>query len=245
MNEILAPSQSEIDVRVLAESHRLAEKAAAVVYFSFAEPDSFIGVHDPGGRITRLIEFLPLPVRGADLLDAIAAIDENGPRLVANYRQAFPDLYHGLASFSPEEEAVETEALAWLLGATSLILGLEQLDLAKALLPVTDGVKVDTDVIEKDSRYLLDGRRLLRSAMSYRIAGVPRDTLARSVFESLGDFAADAVRRLLKDWEAEAIVCVGDLFAANNILRVRTRAAMIPLHLPMYFPAVGGIGNVS
>jgi hypothetical protein len=244
MSEVLAPPQGEVDIKALAERHRLTQKAAAVVYFSFAEPDSFVGAHDPGGRITRLIEFLPLPVRGADLIDAIASIDENGPRLVANYRQAFRSLYDGLASFDPDEEAIETEALAWLLGATGMILGLDELDLAKALLPATDSVKVDTVVIERDGRYLLDGRRLLRSAMSYRIAGVPRDTLARSVFESLGDFAADAVQRLLKDWKAEAIVCAGDLFAANNILRVRTRSAMIPLHLPMYFPAARGNGNV-
>jgi hypothetical protein len=239
VSEILAPTQSEVEIKALAESHGLTQKAAAVVYFSFAEPDSFLGTHDPGGRITRLIEFLPLPVRGADLLDAIASIDETGPRLIANYRQAFPELYHGFASFSPEEGAIEIEALAWLLGATSLILGLEERDLARALVPAEGGVKVDTAVIEKDGRYLLDGRRLLRSVMSYRIAGVPRDVLARSVFESLGDFAAEAVRRLLKDWKADAIVCAGDLFAANNILRVRTRGAMISLRLPMHFPAVG------
>jgi hypothetical protein len=244
VSEILAPPQSEVDTKALAESHGLTQKAAAVVYFSFAEPDSFVGVHDPGGRITRLIEFLPLPVRGADLLEAIASIDENGPRLLANYRQAFPELYDGFASFSPEEGAIEVEALAWLLGASSLILGLEEPDLVRALLPAPGGVKVDTVVIEQEGHYRLDGRRLLRSVMSYRIAGVPRDILARSVFESLGDFAADAVRRLLKDWKAEAIVCAGDLFAANNILRLRTRGAMISLRLPMYFPAVGGNGNV-
>jgi hypothetical protein len=244
MSELLAPSQSEIEVRALVDNHHLAQKAAAVVYFSFAEPDSFVGAHDPGGRITRLIEFLPLPIRGAELLDAIASIDENGPRLVANYRRAFPALYDGFASFSPEEEVSETEALAWLLGAASMILGLEQLDLAKAMLPAADGVKVDTDVVERDSHYVLDGRRLLRSAMTYRIAAVPRDTLARSVFESLGDFAADAVKRLLKDWKADAIVCAGDLFAANNILRVRARSGMISTRLPLYFPPAGGNGNV-
>lgn len=228
----------------IVEKHALAEKGAAIVYFSFTEPDSFIGAKDPGGRITRLIEFLPLPVRGTDLLDAIASIDENSPRLVANYRRTFPELYESLISFNPDEGAIETEAMAWLLGASSLIVGLEEADLARALLPAAGGLKVDTVVIENDGRYLFDGRRLLSSIMSYRIAGVPRDALARSLFESLGDFAFDAVRRLLKDWNAEAIVCAGDLFAANNILRLRTRGAMISLRLPMYFPAAGGNGNV-
>jgi hypothetical protein len=53
---------------------------------------------------------------------------------------------------------------------------------------------VDTVVIEHDDRYVVDGRRLLRRVMSYRIADVPKYVLARSVFESLGDFATDAIR---------------------------------------------------
>jgi hypothetical protein len=47
------------------------------------------------------------------------------------------------------------------------------------------------------------------------------------------------VRRLVRDWKADAIICAGDLFAGNNILRVRTRGALISMRLPMHFPAVG------
>ncbi len=238
MSETLAPPQSELEIKALVEGHGLTDKAVAVVYFSFADPVSFVGSHDPGGRITPLIEFLPIPVRGTALLEAIASIDENGARLVANYKQAFPDLYDRVAEFGQEEEPIETEILGWLLGASSLVIGLEQEDLGRALVPSLLGVKVDTVVLERDGRYLFDGRRLLRSLMSYRIAGVPRDVLGRSVFESLGDFAADAVRRLVKDWKADAIVCAGDLFAGNSILRVQTRGAMISLRLPMHFPAL-------
>ncbi len=238
MSETLAPPRSELEIKALVEGHGLTDKAVAVVYFSFGVPVSFVGAHDPGGRITPLIEFLPIPVRGTALLEAIASIDENGARLVANYRLGFPELYERLTSFGQEEEPIETEILGWLLGASSLVIGLEQEDLGRALVPSLLGVKVDTVVIERDGRYLFDGRRLLRSLMSYRIAAVPRDVLGRSVFESLGDFAADAVRRLLKDWKADAIVCAGDLFAGNSILRVQTRGAMISLRLPMHFPAL-------
>lgn len=226
------------EIEALARKHDLTDKAAAVVYFSFTQPGSFVGAHDPGGRVTPLIEFLPLPVRGADLLDAIAGIDEIGPRLVGNYAQAFPDLYRRLREFYTAEEPGESDALAWLFGAASLATGLEQRDLERALNPSEVGVKVDTVVIEQDGKYFFDGRRTLRSLMSYLIADVPRHVLARSVFESLGDFAADATRRLVKDWKADAILCAGDLFAGNNILRVRTRGAMLSLRLPMHFAPV-------
>jgi len=65
--------------------------------------------------------------------------------------------------------------------------------------------------------------------------------LACSIFESLGDFAADVVRRLVRDWKADAIVCAGHVFPGNNILRVRTGGALTSMPLPMHFPAIGRI----
>jgi hypothetical protein len=230
------PVSADAKIRALLERHGLSASPVAVTFFSFTDTVSFIGAHDPDGRITRLIEFLPLPVRGADLLDAIAAIDENAPRLVANYLAAFPDIAARLADFGAGQEPATDASLRWLLSACSLALWLEDRDVALALGQPARAVQVDTAVIERDGRYLLDGRRLLRSVMSYRIAEVPKYVLARSVFESLGDFAGDAMRRLIRDWKADAVVCAGDLFAYNKILRDRARASTLRLRVPSYFP---------
>jgi hypothetical protein len=235
------PAVDESELRTVLERHDLDRAAVAVVQLSFARPGSFIGAHDPDGRITPLIGFLPLPVRGADLLDAIAAIDENGPRLVANFRRAFPDLAGGLAAFAADVEPVRTDSLGLLLSACSLVLGLDDGDVSRALVRSPGGVKVDTVVIEEAGRFLVDGRRLVRSVMSYRLGDVPAHLLARSIFESLGDFAGDAVWRLLQEWRAEAVVCAGDLFERNTILRASARRALsrvgVPVHLP---PAPAG-----
>jgi hypothetical protein len=234
-----APASVNAEITALLERHGLARAPAAVTFFSFSSTHSFIGAHDPDGRITPLIEFLPLPVRGADLLEAIAAIDENAPRLVANYRAAFPDVASRLAEFGASHEPMAEDSLRWLLSACSLILWLEYSDVAMALSRSAGTVKVDTVVIDRDGRYLFDGRRLLRSVMSYRIAEVPKHVLARSVFESLGAFAADAMWRLLRDWKADAVVCAGDLFAGNKILRERARTGMLRLRVPVHFPPAG------
>jgi hypothetical protein len=230
------PADAEAEIKALLRRHGLSGAAAAVAFFSFSSPGSFIGAHDPDGRITPLIGFLPLPVRGTDLLAAIATIDENAPRLVANYRNAFPEIACRLSEFGTGVEPGADESLRWLLSACSLALWLDDVDVAKALAPSPGGVKVDTVVIEQDGRYLFDGRRLLRSLMSYRIADVPKYVLARSVFESLGDFAADAIRRLLRDWKADAAICAGDLFAHNRILHVQARKGMLRLRIPVHFP---------
>ena len=235
MTELLALAKGEIDQ--LLERHGLGGAAAAVAFFSFESPQSFIAARDPDGSITPLIGFYPLPVRGRELIDAIASIDENGPRLIANYEHAFPELMAGIRAFGTELEPLESESLGWLLAASSLLVGLQDDDVARALGPVPSLVNVDTVVVvEHNERYLLDGRRLLRSVMSFRIADVPNHVLARSVFESLGDYAANAVRRLLRDWKVDVVVCAGDLFARNAFIADRTRRGLVRPMLQVYFP---------
>jgi hypothetical protein len=238
--DTLPAVDSAAEIAELLRSRGASGTAAAVAYFSFGRLTSFIGTHDGDGRVTPLIEFLPLPVRGTDLLAAIASIDENAPRLVANYRRAYPEIAGSLVAFGADLEPGACDSLHWLLSASSLVLWLEEGDLAAALSLRAGGVKVDTVVIEQDGRYLFDGRRLLRSLMSYKIAEVPNHVLARSVFVSLADFAADALWRLLQDWKAEAAVCAGDLFARNQILRDQARTRMLRLRVPVHFPSPAG-----
>lgn len=229
------------EIQAMLDLHGLAGSAAAVAYFSFADSAlSFIGAHDPDGTITPLIEFLPLPVRGGELLEEIAAIDENAATLLNNYRTQFSDIFKRVLNFGVEHEPERSGSLRWLLSACSLVLWLEEEDVARALAPSADGVRADTVVIEADGRFLLDGRRLLRSLMSYRLAGVPGHVLARSAFESLGDFAADAIRQLSRQWKVDGVVCAGDLFERNVILRERTRRGLTRLRVPVRFPAEGG-----
>jgi hypothetical protein len=239
MTELIALPQAKAEVDQLLDRHGVTG-AAAVAFFSFESPQSFIAARDPDGSITPMIGFWPLPVRGGELLDAIASIDENGPRLITNYEHAFPELTESIRRFGAELEPVKSESLGWLLGACSLTLGMQEEDVARALGQVPALVKVDTVVEEHDERYLLDSRRLLRSVMSYRIAAVPNHVLMRSVFESLGDYAANAVRRLLREWSVEVVVCAGDLFARNRFIADRTRRGLVRPRLRVYFPMVAG-----
>ena len=237
MSELFVPAEARVEIDALLERHGLSDAAAAVVLFSFQSPQSFIAARDPDGRITPLIGFFPLPVRGDDLLGAIASIDESGPRLIGNYERAFPELVDAIRAFGSDLQAVDSESLGWLLGACSLVLGMEEEDVVMALGAIPELVKVDTVVVEEDGRYVLDSRRLLRSVMSYRIGAVPKHVVARSVFESLGDYAANGVRRLLRDWKVEVVVCAGDLFAHNQFIADRARRGLVRSKLAVYFPA--------
>ena len=230
-------SGAQFEVRALLERHGLNEVDCAVAHFSFGDPESFVGAYDRDGELTPLIGFLPLPMNGAALLEAIASIDENASRLVANYRKAFPADAQRLAGFDANLEISETAALAWLFAACSLALGLDETDVARALESSLEVVTLDANVVRVDERYLLDSRYLLRSLMSYRIGDVPEYVLARSIFTSLGAFVTDSITKLLRDWHATVIVCTGDLFAGNVILRERAGEDLKHLGLPVLFPA--------
>lgn len=236
MSEPLALREAQVEVDRLLERHGLTGEAA-VAFFSFKSPQSFIAARDASGSIEPLIGFWPLPVRGHALLDAIASIDDNGRRLVANYETSLPELTQGIRAFGSELEPVESESLGWLLAACSVTLGMGEEDVARTLGPVPRLVKVDTPVVERDGGYVLDSRCLLRSVMSYRIAEVPNPELMRSVFESLGEYAAIAVRRLLRDWKVEVVVCAGDLFARNRFIAERARRGLVRPRLRVCFPA--------
>lgn len=207
----------------------------AVAYLEFADPGSCISAYDHK-RLTPLIGFVPLPLDGIALLDSIASIDKNGPRLVENYRKAFPDDADDLEKFDAAIGFPETSAPGWLFAACSLALGLNEAEAAEARVPSEEILGLDTFVIEDEGRYCFDSRRLIRSIMSYRIAGASNVVLARSVFASLGHFVADSVSRLLRDWRAEAIICAGDLFADNLILLESVRGELCHIGLPIVDP---------
>ena len=72
VTELLAPPIATVEIEHAARAPGVTSAAAAVAYFSFESPQSFVAARDPDGSITPLIGFFPLPVRGAQLLHAIA-----------------------------------------------------------------------------------------------------------------------------------------------------------------------------
>lgn len=236
----MTPTVLDIDVageltQALARRHR-DDQPAVIAHLSLRGSTSCVGVRDASGRVTSLIGFLPLPLRGRDLLTEIASIDENAPRLVTHYAQARPEEAAPLAEFGRDGVDLETPAIGWLLLAVGMVLGSTEADLVAAR-HAEGVVQIDTVVVEEDGPYYLDGRRLLRSVMSYRIADVPAAVLYRSVLESLGGFVADALRRVLRDHPVKTIVCAGDLLD-SPFLRTRLTSAMAGAGIPVILPPV-------
>lgn len=231
----------------LSPEEALAQKVAAygfvgqsvaVAHFSFNDPNSMIAACDQAGIVAPLIALGNLPMVGSSILGAVASIDENGPRLVANYAKEFPELMAQIEAFDPGVEISETSAPGWIFALVALVLGMSESDVGQALTTTHKAVEIDTFLEDDYGRYYLDSRRIIRSVMSYHIAGVDKGVLARSVFVALGSFVSDALRRLLKEWNAKAILCIGDLFTYNQILRDQTKGSLSWSTVPVFFPSL-------
>lgn len=228
-------------VGLLLRARGLEGRRAAVVHFCLGPGSSYVGARETSGVTTPLLSFRPLPTRGARLLADIATVDDSARRLLARLGDDLPATVTrltGIRTDDAEDDAEDgaTSALAWLLETAGVILDLDPPHLADGVREGGASLRLDTVVIREGAHLVLDGRRLLRSVVSYRLAGVPGHVLGRSVFESLGNFAADAVRRLLREWPAQLVVCAGDLYEANPTLRGATTRALVGVRLPVILP---------
>ncbi len=219
-------------------AYGFAGQSVAVAYYSFNDPNSMIAAYDQTGIVYPLVALGNLPMSGTDLLAVIASIDESGPRIIANYRKEFSELMHQIEAFDPEVGISETSAPGWIFALVALVLGMSESDVSQALRTSNEAVEIDTFIEDDEGRYYLDTRRIIRSVMSYHLAGVDKAVIARSVFVALGSFVSDALRRLLKEWNARAILCIGDLFTYNQILRNQTKGSLSWSAVPVFFPSL-------
>ncbi|NNN12432.1 MAG: hypothetical protein HKL81_01610 [Acidimicrobiaceae bacterium] len=233
--EELSPDEA---LAQIVAAYGFAGQSVAVAHYSFNDPNSMIAAYDQTGIVAPLVTVGNLPMSGSDLLDVVASIDENGPRLIANYRREFPELMIQIEAFDPEVGISETSAPGWIFALVSLVLGMSESDVAQALTTSHEAIEIDTFIEDDEGRYYLDTRRIIRSVMSYHIAGVDKGVIARSVFIALGGFVSDALRRLLKEWNARAILCIGDLFTYNQILRNQTKGSLSWSAVPVFFPSL-------
>lgn len=207
---------------------------AAVAHLSFRDEGSFVGIREAGRPPAPLVSFMPLPGSGVGVLEAVAGIDPAGGRLVQRFCRTFPatvTTLRGVDAGGPSDD------LRHLLGLCSLLLDLGEADVQRAMAGGENTVRLETAVVDDGGAFAMDGRRLLRSIMSYRVAEVPGFVLAASVFASLGDFTGQAVRRLVQAWpQAQVVACSGDLFAGNVILREQARRSLAAARRPVLFP---------
>lgn len=176
-----------------------------------------------------------------DILEAISMMDEGGMRLVQNFKNTYPDLYTKIeqTKFNTHTDLSDITKL-W--SIASVFIGIydgndalqscEVLESTAIEFGGKSGPRIDYKVISTDEGYQLDLRLAIRSAMSFKLAGLDDYLLSFGFIDSLADFLAQQAEDSDANIGINGVTLSGGLFE-NRQLLMRTYNAL-SVNYPIY-----------
>ena len=170
------------------------------------------------------------------MLDAISQMDEEGSRLVTNYKKNFPTLYEQIENASFDSDT-SVSMLSRLWAMAALFIGIskggdihkacEELEATALEFNGKSGPRIDYKVMKSENGYKVDPRLAIRSAMSFKLAGVDEYLLSFGFIDSLADFIAEQAELADANIAIEGVSLNGSLFE-NRQLLMRSYNALSP-----------------
>ena len=233
------PSHAALRSVVIEQS--LEGKALCGVYLSRENPTQIFGFSERIGYLP-MVEFNDeVLLQPKKMLDAISQMDEGGMRLVSNFKKTFPELYTKVEQLHFNRDT-DTSAITKLWAMAAVFIGLyEGNDILKAceILESTaiefggkSGPRIDYKIMSTEEGYQLDMRLAIRSAMSFKLAGLDEYLLSFGFIDSLADFIAQQAEDADANIDIDAVVLSGSLFE-NRQLLMRTYNAL-SANYPIY-----------
>ena len=180
---------------------------------------------------------------------------KNGDKLIANFTKANKDIVSqwnlaqseleklGLLSLiTPSSVMRESKITTNLLDISLLIkqiLGIESNVLEYANRCVRDrGPRIDYKLIRMGDSIVLDYARILRSVMSFQLAGVENELLCYGVIDSLAEFIGTLAGDMMLNYGIQEVFICGDLLLKQCFLDKIIKA--IPKNMEVSFAKIGG-----
>ena len=223
-------------LRSIVIEHGLQEQSLCGIYLSRENPSQICSFAPKIGYTPMAIFSGEILSQPKEIFEAIATMDENGMRLMDNYKKSFPDLYETIEEtvFAVDKDVSMVTRL-WAMAA--LFIGIsESADPRRAseMLESTaiefggkSGPRIDHKVISTDEGYQLDPRLAIRSAISFKLAGVDEYLLSFGFIDSLADFIAEQAENADANIAIASVTLSGSLFE-NRQLLMRTYNAISP-----------------
>lgn len=227
--------------RSIVLEHELEDQALCGIHFS-REHRSHIFCYSGKIGYTPMVLFRDDDLtQPKDMIEAIATMDEGGMRLVQNFKNAFPDLYEKIEQ---HEFKIHTDItdLTKLWSMAAVFIGLYEGDDALRsckMLEATaiefggkSGPRIDYKVISTEEGYQLDLRLAIRSAMSFKLAGLDDYLLSFGFIDSLADFIAQQAEDSDANIGINGVTLSGGLFENRQLLMRAYNA--LSVNYPIY-----------
>lgn len=160
----------------------------------------------------------------ADTFEQIVATDENGKKIISNFKNKFPEHYEKISKIVFKNHVSNIYDL-W--GVVSIVLGLSNgnnlsraaktLEQNSLLFLGDKGPRIDYKLISQDGKVYLDPLMTIRTAISFKLAGVDPLTLSYGVIESFLEFLANELDEMQQSMDVSAIAMAGSLFDNKRI----------------------------
>ncbi len=228
-------------LRSIVLEHSLENQSLCGVYLS-TKNLSQICSYSPKIGYTSMVQFSDdMLLQPKQILESIAEMDESGMRLIGNFKQNFPELYRQIEQVHFNEDT-NVSMIARLWAMASVFIGLfegddplkacETLEAAAIEFGGKSGPRIDYKVLSTEDGYRLDPRMAIRSAISFKLAGVDEYLLGFGFIDSLADFIAQQVENADANIGISGVTLGGSLFE-NRQLLMRTYNA-ISANYPIY-----------
>jgi hydrogenase maturation factor HypF (carbamoyltransferase family) len=207
------------------KEHNISEKYENIagVYLSQEQTNNII----IQGKKYGLIEYLSFDFSFdsiSDIFSQIEKSDEQAKALLANYKKKFPELYERVIAIKFDDSRFNIYkfwgAIATVLDfnkSSNLFEGAKILEESAMNFLGDRGVRIDYKLVNKNGKPHFDPLMTIRTAISFKLAGVDQLGLCYGVIESFLEFITNEIDELKQTMGVEAVVITGSLLSNRRV----------------------------
>jgi len=228
-------------MRSIILEHALEDQALCGIHFSRTHPSHIFSFSSKIGYTPMVLFRDNNFIQPKDILEAIRSMDEGGMRLVNNFQKRFPDLYEtiGKVEFESNRDISDITKI-WSMAAVFIGLynggdaleSCEKLESTAIEFSGKSGPRIDYKIISTDEGYQLDPRLAIRSAMSFKLAGLDEYLISFGFIDSLADFIAQQAENADANIGIHGVTLSGGLFENRQLLMRAYNA--LSVNYPIY-----------
>jgi hypothetical protein len=203
------------------QEHDIFDKKVSCFYLSMKNDDLIMHLSEKTGMLN-LITF-PVLKSFKEIFETMEK-SNSGKKLLKNYKDSYPQIFDKIEDMAIPENLTDSIYSVWKI--VSVILGLsDDLDCgADKIIEFAEdfgglkGPMIDYKVIEEGKLVSqFDMVKLIRSAMSFRLAGTDDKTLSFGLLESLAYFLSDTSDFCRDNLSSERLALCGSMFGVRRL----------------------------
>ncbi len=208
----------------VVQEHKLFDKKISCFYISKTHDDNIMHLSEKTGMLD-LIKF-PVITDMVEIFDMIRESD-TGNKLVNNYAKNFPDIYTKALEYNIPKNVSDSIYTIWGIAAVILGIGDNIKDGSDKIIENAEdfggkkGPRVDYLLVDKESiKSDFDMLRLIRSTMSFKLAGTDDITLSFGMIEALAYFLSDTSDSCRENLSSEKTLLCGSMFGIKKLTEI-------------------------